>query len=445
MKQENIAAPVQKSLLHTFIALPVLIKSGSIVLLAALIWFGWTKLSGSSTKTQYLTAVATKDTLVVSVTASGTVSSANSAVVTTQTSGVVSKIYVKNGDTVKSGDRIADVDLDMDGKQRSTQALAAYQGAQNSLANAQAALFSTQSTMYTKWNNFMNLATNTTYQNGDGSPNTSNRQLTQFSTTNDDWLAAEALYKNQQAAVTQAQTSLSSAWSAYQQASPTIYAPISGTISGLSFQVGSVLTAQTSSTGNSTSQRIANIKTSATPTAVVAINEVDVTKIHVGDKATLLMDAFPNQTFTGKVVSIDTTGTVSSGVTTYSAYIVYDAAPDGVYPNMAVDATIITAVKDNVILVPNSAVQTSGNQSTVRIMKNGQITPVNVTIGASDATNTEIVSGVNENDTVVTSVITSGTTTSSAGASPFSSIGGGTRGGGGFGGGGAARAVIGGR
>ncbi len=426
MKSEPVRIPVHQNFFQRVLSLPPLIRFGSILLLAALVWFGWTKISGTgSAKTQYLTATATRDTLVVSVTASGSVSSANSADVTTQTSGVVSKVYVKNGDTVKSGDKIAEVDLDMDGKQRSTQALASYQSAQNALANAQAALYSTQSTMFTKWNNFVNLATNTTYQNGDGSPNTSNRQLTQFSTTNDDWLAAEALYKNQQSAVTQAQTALSSSWASYQKSSPTIYAPISGTISGLSFQVGSVLTAQTSSTGNSTSQRIANIKTSATPTAVVAINEVDVPKIKVGNKATLTMDAFPNQTFTGKIVSIDTTGTVSSGVTTYSAYIVFDAAPDGVYPNMAVDATIITAVKDNVILVPNSAVQTSGTQTTVRIMKNGKVTPVNVTVGASDSADTEIVSGVNEGDTVVTSAITTGATSgSSTGTSPFSAIGG---------------------
>jgi multidrug efflux pump subunit AcrA (membrane-fusion protein) len=389
------------------------------ILVVSVVWSGITKIRGTGTKTTYQTDTATKGTLIVTVTASGNVSSANSAVVTTSTSGVVSQIFVKNGDQVKSGDPIAQVDLDMDGKQRADAALASYQNAQNSLNSAQAAMYSLQSSMFSKWKTYTDIAQNSTYQNPDGSVNTGNRTLTQFTTVQDDWFAAEAQYKNQQGVVAAAQTSLSSAWANYQKTSPTIYAPISGTISGLSFQVGSVLTAQTSSTGNSTSQRIANIKTEATPMAVVNLNEVDIPKVKVGDRATITMDAFPASTFTGKIVSIDTTGSISSGVTTYPAYIVYDSAIDGIYPNMAVDASIITAVKDNVVLVPNAAVQ----ESTIRIMKNGKMSSVDVTVGSSNDTQTEITSGVNEGDTVVTGTTTTGKSTTAT-TSPFSAIGG---------------------
>ena len=394
-------------------------KAFIIVLLIGSVWFGITKIRGTGTKTTYQTDTATRGTLIVTVTASGNVSSANSAVVTTSTSGVVNKIYVKNGDQVKSGDPIAQVDLDMDGKQRADQALASYQSAQNSVNSAQANMYSLQSSMFSKWKTYTDIAQNSTYQNPDGSANTGNRVLTPFTIAQDDWLATEAQYKNQQGIVTAAQTSLSSAWANYQKTSPTIYAPISGTISGLSFQVGSVLTAQTSTTGSSTSQRIANIKTEATPVAVVNLNEVDVPKVKVGDKATVTMDAFPATTFTGKIVSIDTTGAISSGVTTYPAYIVYDSAIEGIYPNMALDASIITIVKDNVVLVPNAAIQ----GSTVRMMKKGKVTSVDVTVGSSNDTQTEINSGVNEGDTVVTGTTTTGT--AAAAVSPFSSMGGG--------------------
>jgi RND family efflux transporter MFP subunit len=420
-----------------FLSRPLFVKIIIGVAVLAVVWFTIVKLRGTSATTTYQTDTAAKGTLIVTVTSSGNVSSANSAQVSTSTSGVVSKIFVKNGDQVNSGDAIAQVDLDMDGKQRADQALASYQNAQNSLNNAQAQMYSLQSSLFTKWQIYTNLAENSTYQNPDGSPNTSNRTLPQFTSPQDDWLAAEAQYKNQQGVVAAAQTSLSSAWANYQQTSPTIYAPISGTISGLSFQVGSVLTAQTSSTGTSTSQRIANIKTAATPVAVVNLNEVDVPKVKVGDKATLTMNAFPTQTFTGKIVSIDTTGSASSGVTTYPAYIIYDSAIDGIYPNMAVDASIITLVKDNVILVPSAAVQTSSStgQSTVRVMKNGVVSTVNVTVGDSNDTQTEIDSGVNDGDTVVTGSTTTGASTTTAATSIFSSLGGGR---GGFGGGGAA-------
>lgn len=419
-----------------FFTRSLIVKVIIVLAVLAVAWLVISKFRSSTAKTTYQTDTATRGTLIVTVTASGNVSSANSAVVTTSTSGVVSKIYVKNGDQVKSGDPIAQVDLDMDGKQRADQALASYLSAQNSLNSAQANMYSLQSSMFSKWKTYTDIAQNSTYQNPDGSPNTNNRVLTPFTIAQDDWLATEAQYKNQQGVVTAAQTSLSSAWANYQKTSPTIYAPISGTISGLSFQIGSVLTAQTSTTGTSTSQRIANIKTEATPVAVVNLNEVDVPKVKVDDKATLTMDAFSAATFTGKIVGIDTTGSVSSGVTTYPAYIVYDSAVDGMYPNMAVDASIITTVKDNVILVPNAAVQTStSGGSTVRIMKNGNINTVDVTVGGSNDTQTEIDSGVSEGDTVVTGVTTTGRTSTTTAASPFSSLGGG----------GAFRATTGGR
>lgn len=414
-----------------------------LIVIIAIGWFIVPKFFGGGAKTTYTTDTAAKGTLIVTVTASGNISSANSASVSTQTSGVVSKIYVKNGDSVKSGDPIADVDLDMYGQQKAAQALGSYQSAKNQLSSAQAAMFSLQSAMYSKWNTFTTLAVTSTYQNGDGSANTNTRNLPAFTTVQDDWLSAEAQYANQQNVVAAAQTSVNSAWANYQQASPTIYAPISGTISGLSLQVGSVLTAQTSSTGTSTSQRIANIKTVATPVAVVNLNEVDVPKVQVGDKATLTMNAFPTQTFTGKIVSIDTTGSVSSGVTTYPAYITFDSAIDGIYPNMAVDAAIITLVKDNVVLVPSAAVQTSSTTgtTTIRIMKNGNVSTVTVTVGSSNDTQTEIDSGVNDGDTVVTGSTTSAATTSTTATSVFSSLGGRGLGGGGS----ATRTVTGGR
>ncbi len=361
--------------------------------------------------TQYETGKVTKGTLVVSVSATGTISAANSAEVSTQTSGVVSKIYVKNGDAVKAGDRIADVTLDMNGQQRSAQAYASYLSAKNNLQSAQDTYYSLQAQLFTQWKSFTDLATNSTYTNGDGSPNTENRQLAAFIESNDNWLSAQSKYNEQQGVVSQAQVSLNSAWSTYQETSPTIYAPIAGTINGLALRIGSVLTAQTSSTGTSTSQSIANILTDSSPTAEVGINELDVPNINIGNKVTMTLDAFPNKTFTGKVVSVNTTGTISSGVTTYPAYIAFDDTTlNRIYPNMAVDATIITIVKNNVFLVSNDAVQTANGTSTVQVLKNGKPTTVTVTVGDSNDSETEIVTGLNVGDTVVT-----GTTSTTAG------------------------------
>lgn len=402
----------------------------SIIILAIILavsWFTVPKLLKSkASQPQYQTAQVEKGTLIVTVSASGQVSAANSATVDTKASGVVSKIYVENGQKVQTGDKIAEIDLDLEGKQRATQSFSSYQSAKNTLETAKINYYTLQSDMLTKWKTYMDVAQSSTYQNPDGSPKTDFRQLPQFMSTNDDWLATEAKYKNQENVVAQAQTALNSAWLSYQQTSSTIYAPISGTVTGFSLQIGSVLTAQSNTSGTATAQKIASIQTDASPIISVNLTQIDTPKVKVGNRATLTFDAFPGKTFTGKVVSIDTIGAVSSGVTTYPAVIKLDTEVPEIFSNMTAQASIITQMKDNVLLVPSSAVQTQNEQSTVRVMKNGKVQQVDVETGLSSSTQVEIVSGLSEGDNVVTSAISSngtGQQRSSQTQSPFGGFG----------------------
>lgn len=405
-----------------------------IIILAILISIGWftvPKIFGTKSKQpQYQTTKVEKGTLIIIMTASGQVSQANSATVNTKASGVVSKIYVENGQEVKTGDKIAEIDLDLEGKQRASSALSSYQSAKNSLENAKISYFTLQSDMLTKWKGYMDIAQSSTYQNSDGSPKTDIRQLPQFMSTNDDWLATEAKYKQQEYVIAQTQTSLNSVWLSYQQTSSTVYAPISGIVTGLSLQIGSVLTAQSNSSGTSTAQKIASIQTGASPVIQVNLTQIDTPKVKVGNKATLTFDAFPGKTFTGKVVSIDTIGSISSGVTTYPAVIKLDTEVPEIFSNMTASANIITQIKDNVILIPISTLQTQDGQSTVRIMKNGKVEKVNVETGLSSTIQTEIVSGLSESDMVVANVISSSQTGQQRSGngqtqSPFGGFGGG--------------------
>ncbi len=405
-------------------SLPV--KAVAVIALIGLGWFGYTRIKAQAAKQPtYQTAMVEKGTLIVSVSVSGQVSSANSAEVTTQASGVVKTVYVKDGDTVQAGDKIAELELDLVGKQRQQSAYASYQSSQNTLETAKANLYTNQSTMLTEWKTYLDLAQNSTYENADDTPNVANRQLVEFVTNQDDWLAAEAKYKVQEKAITQAQTSLNSSWYSYQQTSPTIVAPIAGIVTGLSLQPGTVITAQTNSSGGSSSQRIASVKTAAAPTVSLNITQIDAPKVKAGDKATLTFDAFADKTFTGEVVSIDTIGSESSGVVTYPAIIKLDAVVEGLLPNMSATANIITATKADVLLVPSTAVQTQNGTSYLQVMKNGQMNQVEVEIGLSSDSQTEIISGVVEGDTVVTSVTNGTTSGASSGqsTSPFSPFG----------------------
>jgi macrolide-specific efflux system membrane fusion protein len=416
---------IMNAIKNQFFSLTLPVKIIIIVLFVTCGWYGYTKITGStSTQVQYTTEAAQKGTLITTVSASGQISAANSASVTTQTSGVVSKIFVTNGQKVQAGDQIAQMDLDLDGKQRSNQAYASYLGAKNSLDNANANYYSLQSTLFSQWDKYMKLAQNSTYTNPDGSQNTDQRTLPAFTTTNDDWLAAEGKFKAAQGAIAQAQTSLNSAWSSYQQSSPTIYAPISGTVTGLSLQIGSVLNSQTSSTGNSTSQRIANIVTDAAPQVTVQLAQIDAPKVKIGNKVTVTLDAFPDKTYTGTIISIDTVGSISSNVTAYPAIIKLDLASSDIYSNMTATANIITQTKDEVLLVASTAIQSQNGTTSVRVMKNGKVITVPVEVGLSNDTQTEITSGLSEGDLVVTASTSTKTTTTSTTTSPFSAFGG---------------------
>lgn len=403
----------------------VFFKLFILALIVAIGWFTVSKFLGTRTQqTQYQTTKAEKGTLTIVVTASGQVSQANSATVSTKASGVVKKIYVENGQTVKTGQKIAEIDLDLEGKQRSASAWSSYQSAKNSLDTAKTAYFTLQSDMLTKWKAYMDIAQTSLYQNSDGSPKTDTRQLPQFMSTDDDWLATEAKYKQQESVIAQAQTALNSSWLSYQQTSSTVYAPISGTVTGLSLQIGSVLTAQSNTSGTATAQKIASIQTDASPIISVNLTQIDTPKVKIDNKVTLTFDAFPGKTFTGKVISIDTIGSVSSGVTTYPAVIKLDSEASDIFSNMTATANIITQIKDDVILIPLNAVQTQNGQPVVRVLKNGKIEQVEVEKGLSSSTQIEIVSGLNEGDIVITSLTSSSVSNgNSQTQSPFGGFG----------------------
>jgi RND family efflux transporter MFP subunit len=181
--------------------------------------------------------------------------------------------------------------------------------------------------------------------------------------------------------------------------------------------------------------------------ATVSLNEVDVAKVQVGQKATLTFDAIPNLSVAGVVSEIDSIGTVSSGVVNYNIRISFSSQDSRIKSGMSVNAAIITAIKQDVLLVPNGAVKSSGGVSYVQMFKpplppptdglTGSIskTPpmqVPIQVGLSNNSETEIVSGLSEGDEVVTRIINPTTTTTATTApsilgSPAGRGGGGVR------------------
>lgn len=400
-----------------------------IALIAAAVIFGAVKIfGGKNTKTEYQTEKATKGNLIITVTASGTILSGNNVTVTTSATGVIKKVYIKNGDKVIKGQKLGEITLDQDSNQKYLSAYSSYLSSQNSLKSAQVTLYTLDSAMWAAHEKFRNDA--------------QQRNLTKDDPTyiqeNDDWLAAENKVINQQAVINQAKISAQSSYISYIQASPIIYAPISGTISNLNMAEGLLLTAST--TGNSNATPLQTVGTITVKQgqmqSTVNLTELDIVKVKTGQKATLTLDAFPEKTFAGQVLSINTDGQVSSGVTTYPTVITFDTDLQNIYPNMAVNANIITNIKNDVILVPNAAVQSRNGQTTVRTLKDNKEVDVPAEIGDSNDQQTEIISGINEGDQVIigtTGLNNGATRQSGTTTSPFGNFGEGIRGAGGFG------------
>ena len=201
-----------------------------------------------------------------------------------------------------------------------------------------------------------------------------------------------------------------------------IYAPFDGVVAEVAVKNGDSVSANTVIATLITKQRIAEI----------TLNEVDVAKIKIGQKVTLTFDALPDVTISGKVSEINTLGTVSQGVVSYVVKITFDTQDDRVKPGMSVTADIITDVKQNVLILPNSAIKSQGNSKYVEFVEvssdlkqkllasvSGVSLPSSpkqqsIETGISNDTSTEIVSGLNEGDVVVTSTVSSSTSSNSS-------------------------------
>lgn len=170
--------------------------------------------------------------------------------------------------------------------------------------------------------------------------------------------------------------------------------------------------------------------------AQVTVAETDVPRIQVGQPVQMTFDALPSQTFTATVVEVAYVGTVTSGVVNYPVTIALDqpktsasaSASQQIRPGMTANVTIVVEQRDNILLVPNRAVKTTGKQKIVNVVVDGKPTSVNVTLGMSSDTQSEVVSGLNEGDVV--QVLQ--TTTSTSGGGGFGGPGGGFGGPGGF-------------
>lgn len=134
----------------------------------------------------------------------------------------------------------------------------------------------------------------------------------------------------------------------------------------------------------------------------VGISEVDVGKLLIGNKVTMTFDAFPNETFDGTVSYIAPAETNKQGVITYLTKISFDKADPRLKSGLTANLNIITKHKDNVLILPQSAIVLNDQGKFVEVLENNKTKRIPVTIGIQDQNgNVEIISGVTENQQVL--------------------------------------------
>lgn len=428
--------------LKWFIKKPIYVKIALVLIIVVAGWFVFSKINKNKfTKVQYQTSIAEKGTLINSISGSGSITSGNYISLNTKVSGVVNNVYVTNGDKVVKGQKIADISLDDYAQERQTAAWVSYIDSTIAAKDAvtakttadiqmwkdREAVLNAQQTLNDKNDGKNNPATNKVYT--DGEKMIVDKTLDQ---TRKAFVSSESRYLNADVYISNAYAKVSAALRNYQENSSTIITPASGTISDLMLTSGLILSANSSTSNTSgativSSQTIAKISNpNGQLIATVSLSEIDIISVKANQKVVLTLDAYPDMTFTGKVLAVNTNGSVSSGVTSYPVTILFDPVSVDIYPNMSVSAQIMTNIKTDVILVPITAITTANNQSTVKIMKDGNPISVNIEIGLSNDSQTEIISGINEGDEVIVSTITTGDTSqtkTSNTSSPFSGLG----------------------
>jgi len=165
-----------------------------------------------------------------------------------------------------------------------------------------------------------------------------------------------------------------------------------------------------------------------------SVSDALVNEIAVGQSAEVVA-AGSSSAVAGKVTDVAEQATVSSGVASFPVTVVLSGASPSLRPGMSASVSVVINRVVQVTTVPTSAVHTTGAGSTVTLFVNGKPVPVAVTVGAADASRTQILSGVKVGDQVVIATISS-TIPSSTSGTGRSLTGGGGFGGGGFGGGG---------
>jgi HlyD family secretion protein len=134
----------------------------------------------------------------------------------------------------------------------------------------------------------------------------------------------------------------------------------------------------------------------------VQVSEVDINRIEIGQEVSLSFDAILDKEYHGTVSEVAQVGTVVQGVVQFNVTVVLMDADEDVRPGMTAAVNIIVEQLDGVLLVPNRAVRLVDGKRVVYILKDQQLEAVQITLGATSDTESEVIEGdLNVGDLIV--------------------------------------------
>jgi len=286
--------------------------------------------------------------LVASVTASGSVSPRTKVDLSADITGRITRLAVKDGDYVKEGQFL----LQIDPQQYEAQ----VQRAEAALANAQAGLAQSRA-------NLQQAQRNLERQQEIRKTNAaliSTQEIEQLETQLE---VNKALVKASEENVKQSEASLKD--SRWQLSRSTIYAPMTGRVTRLNVEVGETAIMGTLNRDAATLMTIADMSILETK---VKVDETDVSRISVGDSAVIQIDAFADTTFLGRVVEISNSSISRASAAATDQAIDYEVTvrilnpPADTRPDFSSTAKIITDTRMQALSIPIIALTVRENE-----------------------------------------------------------------------------------
>ncbi|WP_089211905.1 efflux RND transporter periplasmic adaptor subunit [Streptosporangium subroseum] len=375
-------------------ALGVLLLGGAGIAYSSLGVGGGTSTADAAVRT----VPVTRGTVSASVSASGTVASAKARSLNFGSSGTVEKVYVAVGDKVTAGQILARLD-DASASESLDAAAAALDSADDDTSTAAA---------YAQY-----VTARNTYREA---------QRTVAGTV------IKAPFAGTVTAVNGAAGDSSGSSGSSAKASTSSATGASGGASG----------ASSAASGSTGFIELADTKKLQ---LVGNFTESDITRLKVGQAASIGFDALTGVTAEGKVTQIQPVAATNNNVVQYPVTISFTKVPKEVRLGQTATVKIIVEEAEDVLAVSSTMISTVGGRSTVTALQDGKKVPVQVELGIKGDALTEIKSGLQEGDQLIRPAATGSTQQGGfpgiGGAGLGGAGGGGGRGGGGFGGGGA--------